>query len=62
MTEELLGLRLRDGKLYIRPALPAAMDGCTVNWTDFSGKAHRIEIKGKKITVDGEKYSGEGIG
>ena len=62
VTEELLGLKLRDGKLYIRPKLPAAMDGYTANWTDFSGVQHRIEAKGGKITVDGKKYSGEGIG
>ena len=62
VTEELLGLRLRDGKLYVSPSLPAALEGYAADWTDFSGKSHRIEVKGKKITVDGEKYSGEGIG
>ena len=62
VTEELLGLRLRDGKLYVSPSLPAALEGYTADWTDFSGKSHRIEVKGEKITVDGEKYSGEGIG
>lgn len=62
VTEELLGLRLRDGKLYVSPSLPAALEGYTADWTDFSGKSHRIEVKGQKITVDGEKYSGEGIG
>ena len=62
VTEELLGLRLRDGKLYVSPSLPAALDAYTADWTDAKGKSHRIEVKGGKITVDGEKYSGEGIG
>ena len=42
--------------------LAAALEGYTADWTDFSGKSHRIEVKGQKITVDGEKYSGGGIG
>ena len=62
VTEELLGLRLQNGKLYVSPSLPAALEGYTADWTDLSGKSHRIEVKGEKITVDGEKYSGGGIG
>ncbi len=62
VAEEMLGLRLRDGKLYISPNLPAAIDGYTALWTDFSETPHRIEVKGEEITVDGEKYFGQGLG
>ena len=62
VAEEMLGLRLSGGKLYIRPNLPAAIEGYTASWTDFSGAVHRIKVKGGEITVDGEKYSGQGIG
>ncbi len=57
--EGLLGLRLKDGKLY---AGPAALDRFTVRWRDTRGKAHLIEAENTKRRVDGEDYEGEGIG
>ena len=54
--EELLGLRLRDGKLYIEPSLPQKLDGYSVQW----GKWH-IRVEGDRITVNGAPYDGQGI-
>ena len=59
--EGLLGLRLRDGKLYVSPA-GALPGGRTMRWTDFQGKAHEIEVRDGTIRVDGEAYRGDGIG
>jgi cyclic beta-1,2-glucan synthetase len=53
VTEELLGLKLRSGKLFIEPKLPTSWRGCKVI---FHGRT--IVIDGDTITVDGEKYTG----
>ena len=58
--EELLGLRLWHGALYIRPNLPDAFPECRISWHPAGGKAHDITI-GEVILVDGEKYDGKGI-
>ena len=54
VMEELLGLRLQEGKLRISPRLPTHWSGCTI---DFRG--HRIVMEGGSITVDGKAYHGE---
>jgi len=54
--EELLGLKLRDGKLYIEPNLPEWLKAYTVDW-----KGLQICVEGDKITVDGKPYVGDGI-
>jgi len=54
--EELLGLRLRDGKLYIEPNLPTRLKAYTVDW-----KGLQICVEGDKITVNGKPYTGEGL-
>ena len=56
VTEELLGLKLRDGLLYIAPRLPEDWPGCAVQ---FHG--HEIAICGDAVRVDGKAYHGEGI-
>lgn len=56
VTEELLGLRLRDGRLYIEPRLPASLHGYRAA---FAG--HRIAVEGGTIKVDGIDYDGGGI-
>ena len=58
--EELLGLKLWHGALYIRPSLPDGFPECRVSWRPVGGKAHDISIGGT-IFVDGEKYDGKGI-
>ena len=58
--EELLGLKLWHGALYIRPSLPDGFPECRVSWRPVGGKAHEIIIGGT-IFVDGEKYDGKGI-
>lgn len=60
--EELLGLRLHEGKLKIEPRLPAAFDGCTVYWRDGAGDKHEIRIDRHGVTVDNKPYNGELIG
>ena len=56
VTEELLGLHLRGGKLYIEPRLPSAWSGCLAEYRGL-----KIEVHGKQITVNGRSYSGSGI-
>ncbi len=59
VTRELLGLRMRDGRLYIEhPVLPEF----SVHWTDDAGGTHTIERTPGGITVDGKSYDGGGIG
>ena len=60
--EELLGLRLSEGRLSIEPHLPAAFEECTVYWTDRQEKRHEIVIGRRGITVDGESDHGGYIG
>ena len=54
VTRELLGLELRDGRLYIRPGLSEYR----ARWTDSNGRAHEITVDGQRITVDGRPYEG----
>ena len=61
VCEGLLGLRLRDGKLYAGRA-PASFGEYAVKWTDTKGKEHRIEARDGTVFADGKEYKGEGIG
>ena len=54
--EELLGLKLWNGLLYIRPALPDGFPNVTL-----SLKGHDITLSGGNILLDGEIYDGKGI-
>ena len=54
--EELLGLRLREGRLYIEPNLPAKLEAYSVTWGE-----HDIQVDGGKITVNGKPYDGQGL-
>ena len=56
VCEELLGLRLWGGRLYIRPSLPAEIGQCRLRLGGLN-----IEIGECEITVNGEKYDGKGI-
>ena len=62
VTEELLGLKLREGKLYIEPKLPAALPSYSVTWIDSRSRLHRIDCDRGRIYVDGDPYLGQGIG
>lgn len=62
VTEELLGLKLREGKLYIEPKLPAALPSYSVTWIDSQSRLHRIDCDRGHIYVDGDPYLGRGIG
>lgn len=54
VTQELLGLRLRDGKLRIEPRLPAALPSYSATWRDSQGHLHRIDCDRGHIYVDGD--------
>jgi len=59
--EELLGLKLWSGALYIRPCLPDGFPEYRIKWTDKEGKEHDISVSAGEIMLDGEKYDGKGI-
>ena len=61
VTEDLLGLRLLDGKLCLRPRLPEAIPACRLRWTSRAGARFDIRYEGTEITVNGEKYDGQGL-
>ncbi len=55
---EFLGLRLRDGKLYVEPCCPELLPEYSVDWRDEAGQLHHITVKGGEVSVDGKKYTG----
>lgn len=57
VTEELLGLRLREGLLYVEPRLPAALLPLTVR---YRGREIHMDADGQ-ISVDGAAYHGGGL-
>ena len=59
VTQELLGLRLRDGKLRVQPG---ALERFRAGWTDADGREHAIVRDGDTICVDGLPYTGGAIG
>ncbi|MGI5976095.1 MAG: GH36-type glycosyl hydrolase domain-containing protein [Candidatus Limivicinus sp.] len=60
--EEMLGMRLKGGKLSLSPRLPAQLGQCSVIWQDMKGTEHRIDFSRGGLMVDGEAYSGGEIG
>lgn len=62
VTEHMLGLKLRGGRLYISPCLPAAIPGYLCTWRDSAGLTHEIRVENGSISVDGSAYDGGGIG
>ena len=48
VTEELLGLRLENGKLTVHPRL----GDYTARWTDFEGRVHTITVKNGEAEAD----------
>ncbi|MBQ9686825.1 MAG: hypothetical protein IJV41_09845 [Oscillospiraceae bacterium] len=61
VAQDLLGLRLKDGRLTITPRLPRGFPGCTVHWKAPSGEPHRIVFHGDSVEVDGKPYDGGAI-
>ena len=57
VTQDLLGLKLRDGKLHIEPRLPAALPSYSATWRDGQGHLHRIDCDRGHIYVDGDVRS-----
>ena len=60
--EELLGLRLRGGQLYLEPKLPPDWDTASVRWQDAAGVTHTITFARDSVTVDGLPYDGGSVG
>ena len=56
VTEELLGLRLRNGKLHIEPHLPSHWSECSVKY-----RGMRIELTPGRIMVNGVPWDGTAI-
>lgn len=56
VLEDLLGLRLWAGKLYVRPRLPDGFGGCRIRW-----HGRELTVNQDEILLDGEKYDGKGI-
>ncbi len=61
VTECFFGLKLRQGRLYIRPLLPQNMQSFGLNWKSPSGKVFDIRCTEGSITVNGKPYRGEGL-
>ncbi|MGM9520913.1 MAG: GH36-type glycosyl hydrolase domain-containing protein [Oscillospiraceae bacterium] len=62
VTEELMGLHVRDGVLYIEPKLPAAWGKCSASVRTESGEL-KIEIdppRGNQVTVNGKPFKNDG--
>lgn len=55
-SEDLLGLKLKDGALTIAPNLPKAIPGYSARFRCEDGKELAIQVKGDTITVDGAPY------
>lgn len=62
VSQELLGLRLKEGRLYISPRLPASLPSYSLTWKDGGGHLHRIDCDRGHVYVDGEVYLGQGLG
>ena len=58
--ENLLGLHLRDGRLYIEPKLPQTLPGYKVAW-QVEGTTWNIEVAGERVMVNGKPYDGTGV-
>jgi cyclic beta-1,2-glucan synthetase len=56
VTQELFGLKLRGGKLYIEPNLPKNMPNYSLTW-----RGRKIHCDHGHIYVDGEVYLGQGL-
>ena len=56
VLEDLLGLQLWAGKLYVRPRLPDTFRPVRIRW-----HGREIVIDQEEILLDGEKYDGKGI-
>lgn len=52
-TEELLGLRLKDGTLTVTPHLPSSWHGYTARLSDGAGTVHTIVVHDGQVTIDG---------
>ena len=59
--EDLLGLKLRGGRLFIRPNLPPDWEGCSVQWRR-DGETYTITLSQNEITVNGMPYDGGAVG
>ena len=60
--EDLLGLRLRAGQLFIEPNLPPDWAQAAVRWRDGAGSEHTILLSPAGVTVDGNPYTGGPVG
>lgn len=55
-SEELLGLRMKNGALVIAPNLPGSWEGYTAVFRQGDGTDLHIEVQGNTVTVNGSPY------
>ena len=53
VTEEMLGLKIKNGALTVSPCLPARIHGYEAQW-----RGRHIAVSGGTIRIDGVPYSG----
>ncbi len=58
---EFLGLKLRDGRLYIEPCLTDVLPEYSLEYRDKTGLVRHIRVKAGEVLLDGKKYEGQGI-
>ena len=61
VMEYLLGLRPRNGRLYIEPKLPSAWPGYEATWRDGVGTEYTIAVSREGILVNGQSYDEKGL-
>lgn len=62
VTQEMFGLRLEAGRLYIKPCLPPSLPGYVCSWRDGAGTEHKIRVESGGVKIDGSEYDGGAIG
>lgn len=61
IAEELFGLQLKNGKLYLVPRLPKSWDGFQLQFQWKQGPVLQIAVSKNGITVNDSPYHGEGL-
>jgi cyclic beta-1,2-glucan synthetase len=62
VTEGILGIRVKDGRLYVRPALPSTWDGFSAE-IEHSGAKYLISVsksshpRGYDVTINGREVT-----
>ena len=55
IAQEMLGLKLKDGRLLVEAHLPSCLRNYEVRWTDEGGAEHTVICSSDHVTVDGRE-------